>query len=274
MPKPISVPASEGATPLLGPGDPAPVEVVNAAGEAPVLLVCDHASRRIPGALGKLGLDDALLMRHIGWDIGAAAVTQHLSARFKAPAVFAGYSRLVVDCNRDLGDPSCMPERSDGIDVPGNCALSDAARKSRADALYWPYHEAIAARLDAFAARGLFPAILAIHSFTPVMNGLVRPWHVGILWDKDGRIAVPLMANLRRNEDIVVGDNEPYSARVPAGYTVRAHALPGGLAHVAVEIRQDVIDTPAGAERWAQILGDALAPILGDPELFRAEHSS
>jgi predicted N-formylglutamate amidohydrolase len=256
---------------LLGPDDPPPVEVLDPGGRAPVLLICDHASRAVPQRLGKLGVDDAALMRHIGWDIGAAEVTRHLVRRLDAPAVLSGYSRLVADCNRRLGDPSCMPEVSDGTEVPGNRGLTAADRAARAASLYEPYHDAIARRLDEFARRGVAPAIVSLHSFTPVMNGFVRPWHIGILWDKDPRIAVPLIENLAARGDLVVGDNEPYSAREPAGYSLLRHAIPAGLPHALLEIRQDVIDTAAGAARWAGIIADALEPILAAPELYRAE---
>jgi predicted N-formylglutamate amidohydrolase len=258
-------------TDLLGPGDPPAVEVLDPAGTAPVLVVCDHAGRAVPRRLGGLGVDEAALMRHIGWDIGAAEVTRHLVRLLDAPAVLSGYSRLVADCNRRLEDPSCMPEVSDGTEVPGNRALSAADRAARAEALYFPYHEAIQRRLAAFAARGVSPAIVSIHSFTPVMNGFVRPWHIGVLWDKDPRIAVPLIENLSRRRDLVVGDNEPYSAREPAGYTMLRHAVPAGLPHALLEIRQDLIDTATGAGEWAGIVAAALRPILAAPDLYRAE---
>jgi predicted N-formylglutamate amidohydrolase len=256
---------------LLGPGDPPPVEVLDPQGNAPVLLVCDHASRAVPRRLGSLGVDEVALMRHIGWDIGAAEVTRHLVRLLDAPAVLSGYSRLVADCNRRLDDPSCMPEVSDGTEVRGNRALSAEARAARADALYFPYHEAIERRLEAFAARGVSPAVVSIHSFTPVMNGFVRPWHIGILWDKDPRIAVPLIDNLRARTELVVGDNEPYSAREPAGYSMLRHAIPAGLPHALLEIRQDLIDTPPGAEEWAESIAAALRPILATPDLYRRE---
>jgi predicted N-formylglutamate amidohydrolase len=167
-----------------------------------------------------------------------------------------------------------MPAVSDGVEVPGNRDLCADARRARADALYWPYHAAIRECLVAFRSHQIAPALISIHSFTPVMNGFARPWHIGILWDTDGRIAVPLIENLRRNGEIAVGDNEPYSAREPAGYTTGAHAVPVGLPHVAVEIRQDLIESEAGAEHWARLLGDALAPIVAAPSLFRAEPSA
>jgi predicted N-formylglutamate amidohydrolase len=257
--------------PLLAPDEPAPFETLNPEGKAPFLLICDHASRRVPQALDGLSLDEALLLRHIGWDIGAAEVTRGLARHFEAPAVLAGYSRLVIDCNRRLGDPGSIPEVSDGVVVPGNRALPETEARRRQDALFHPYHQAIDAALARWTGRGLTPALVSIHSFTPVMNGFERPWHIGILWDQDPRIAVPLMANLRAQADINVGDNEPYSARVPQGYSVAAHAASRGFPHVAVEIRQDLIDTHHRAAEWIERLSTALSPVLRDGSIYRAE---
>jgi len=259
-------------TELLTASDPPAVEHVNAAGKAPVLVTCDHASSRVPKSLRSLGLDAESLLLHIGWDIGAADVGRGLARRLDAPAILAGYSRLVVDCNRDLDDPTSMPAVSDGVPVPGNRDLSPAAKARRVAALFRPYHGEIEAALDGFAARGVHPAVLSIHSFTPVMNGFGRPWHIGILWDKDPRMPVPVLAALRREPGFVVGDNEPYSAREPAGYTVRTHAEKRGLPHLNVEIRQDLIATDAGASEWADRLARVLTPILEDPSLYQAKH--
>ncbi len=256
-------------SPLLGPDDPAPVELCHAAGAAPVLLTCDHASPVIPRALAGLGLAPDLVRQHIGWDIGAAAVTRLLAPALDAPALLSGYSRLVVDCNRDPEDPTSIPAASDGVAVPGNRDLSPEQRAARIDACFRPYHAAIAARLDALLAADRVPALISIHSFTPVMNGFARPWHVGILWDKDPRIPVPLLAALRADATLVVGDNQPYSAREPAGYTVRHHAVARGLPHVAIELRQDLIADAAGAAAWAARLAAALAPILARRDIYR-----
>src|SRR5579863_3148995 len=222
---------------LLRPGDPPAVEVFNGEGKAPVLATCDHASNRVPLALEKLGLSDGDLKKHIGWDIGAAGVTRLLARKLDAPAILAGYSRLVVDCNRDVADATSMPAASDGVRIPGNETLTETTRRQRIEALFQPYHRAIEQALDRFAERSVHPVVLSIHSFTPVMNGIARPWHMGVLWDKDPRIPVPLLAALRRETGLMVGDNEPYSAREPAGFTVRTHAIGRGLPHVAVEIR-------------------------------------
>ena len=258
---------------LLGPGDPPAWRAVHAAGQAPVLLVCDHASNRVPAALGTLGLPAAELERHIAWDIGAAAVTERLALLLDAPALLSGYSRLVLDCNRHPGGAGSIPSVSDGIAVPANRDLSEAAVAARVAALFTPYQQAIGARIAAFAAAGIVPAIVSIHSFTPAMNGRPRPWHVGILWDDDPRIARPLLDCLGAEAELVVGDNEPYSAREPHGYTTDVHGTRAGLPHVLVEIRQDLIADDAGATAWADRLAAALKPILADPKLYAIRHS-
>lgn len=256
---------------LLGPEDPAAVEICNE-GAAPVLLTCDHASNVVPRSLAGLGLAPEALEQHIGWDIGAASVTRRLARALGAPAIFSGYSRLVIDCNRSPDDPSSIPEASDGIPVPGNRNLAPEARAVRRRTCFEPYHQAIAARLDALLATGNVPVLLSMHSFTPVMNGVVRPWQVGILWDKDPRLPVPLLAALRADPSLVVGDNEPYSARAPAGYTLRHHAVARGLPHLAIELRQDLIAAPEGAASWAARMAAALSPILARQELYRIDH--
>lgn len=153
--------------PLLGPGDPPPVTVLNREGRAPVLLLCDHASNAMPASLGTLGLDDAALSRHIAYDIGAADVTRALVERWDAAAVLSGYSRLIIDLNRDLDDPTSIPVISDGVVVPGNRALDPAEAAQRVDGLFWPYHSTAAAEIDRLRGRGQVPAVVSIHSFTP-----------------------------------------------------------------------------------------------------------
>lgn len=246
--------------PLLGPGDPEPYEEWWPGEPAfPVLLTCDHASSRVPAALDGLGLPLADRERHIAVDIGAAEVTRELARLLQVPAVLSGYSRLVVDCNRHLDDPSAFPETSDGSAIPGNSGLSPAARVVRAEALHRPYHGAIARLLTGL---GPEPGLLAIHSFTPVLGGVARPWHVGVLWDADDRLAAPLLGALRAGGNWVVGDNEPYSGRDPVGYTMDCHAESRGLPHVSIEVRQDLVVTPEGVAHCARLLASALRSIL------------
>ncbi len=260
--------STEGTYPLIGDGDPPPFTVVNADGAANVLLVADHASCAFPSAMNQLGLDDWVLDRHVAYDIGSAAVTLCLSELLDAPAVLAGYSRLIVDCNRRLDDPTAFIEVSDGIAVPGNIEIDEQEKARRVRSFFAPYHGAIEAELARLGQRGITPGLISIHSCTPVFDRVVRPWHIGVLWDRDSRIAGPLLDKLKAMPDICVGDNEPYSGRHPHDYTIDHHAEPGGLPHVGIEIRQDLIDQRDGAEAWAERLYRGLKDVLADPALY------
>ena len=264
-----------GATPgagggLLGPDDPPAFEVLNPEGTARFAILCDHASNRVPRALDSLGLSPAELERHIAWDIGAAAITRRLAAHFDAPAVLAGYSRLVIDCNRRLEDAQSILSRSDGTAIPGNRSLTGEDAAARAEACFEPYHRACTAVLDGMEARGgEVPPVVMMHSFTPVMNGALRPWHAGVLWDgDDGRMALPLLHALRARDGLHVGDNEPYTGTSPHGYTMPTHAARHGRANVQIEVRQDLVADEPGIERWSGILIEALTGVLADPSLY------
>lgn len=243
---------------LLGPGDPPPFTVYNEKGRAPLLLLCDHASKTVPRALGDLGISEDELARHIGWDIGGLDAAIELSKSLDAPLVASGYSRLVIDCNRWPGGEGSIPEISDGVYVPGNRGLAKEQIDSRAEACFWPYHREVERHLDRLAAGGRPVALLVVHSFTPEMNGFRRPWHVGVLWNDDPRLPDPLLAELRRDPTLTVGDNEPYSARASYEYTLNAHARPRKLPHCSLEVRQDLIETPGEARAWAQRLAPAI----------------
>jgi len=257
---------------LQGPDEPPPVEILRPGAPSPFLLLCDHASNRVPRALDDLGLDAAALARHIAWDIGAAAVTRGLSQRLDATAILSTFSRLACDANRKPDDPGCMPAVSDETTVPGNAALTEPDRAARIAAFHRPYHAAVAEEIARREAAGGLPIVIAVHSCTPVMRGFRRPWEIGVLWNEDERLARPLIEALDAR-GLVVGDNEPYSGRDPHGYTLHVHAEPRGLAHVLFEVRQDLIDTQEGAERWADILAAVLAARLDDPALRRRLHT-
>jgi len=255
------------AAPLLGPGDPPPFELHNEGGGRPCLLICDHASAVIPKILDDLGLDAGQRRRHIAWDIGIAEVTRRLANLLDAPAVLSGYSLLVIDCNRHLEDPSSIAQESDDVPVPGNRRLDAAARAARAEACFWPYHHAITGQIRRMREASRPPALISLHSFTPVMQGFERPWHIGVLWNNDGRLAIPLLAGLGRDPAICVGDNKPYDGRVGRGYGVAMHGEREALAHVLLELRQDLIDTHHGAEAWANRLAPLFEEILAQPDL-------
>ncbi len=266
---PVMAPDENPSRGLLGSGDPLPFRRANPAGRAPLLLVCDHAGRAIPAALQGLGLPPAALARHIAYDIGAAQLTRRLARQLDGRAVLARYSRLVWDCNRAPGDPDACPDLADGQRVPGNSGLHARDLDQRRAEIYQPYHGAIAREVARLVKRGPPPALISIHSFTPEMGGTQRPWHVGVLWNKDGRIAEPLMAALSAHPaGLRVGDNEPYSGRLVA-YTLEHHAAAAGLPHCALEVRQDLVATPAGIAHWADLLGRILSRILATPDLNR-----
>ena len=258
-------------SPLLGPGDPPVCEIVNHEGTAPLLLICDHASRTIPAALDGLGVDKALLRQHVAWDIGAGDVTRGLSHRLDAPAVLAGYSRLVIDLNRQPGDPESIPQESDGVRIPGNRGLGELDETERVDTFFWPYHHAVNNTLAHLWRRGTPPLLLSIHSFTPSLKGENRYWHIGVLWNRDPRLPKPLIGELRAHDYLHVGDNEPYSG-VDLAYTIDRHAGAAGLPNCAVEIRQDLLEDAAGVESWVDILADAMRIILAREDIFRVEH--
>lgn len=260
---------------LLADDEPDPFEILRPDGTAPLLLVCDHASRRVPRSLGTLGLEEGELTRHIGWDIGAADVTRKLSALLNAPTVLCQYSRLVIDCNRQPGDPTSIPPVSDTTPVPGNQGLSEVAEQARTDAIFWPYHRAIGDTLAHVWRRQpqQAPIVISIHSFTPCMrSGEPRPWHLGFLFNRDERLTQAMAARFRDCfPELCLGLNEPYSGKDSA-YTMDTHATAAGLAHVGLEIRQDLIGDDAGTSQWAEYLATVLDPLLGQDSLHRVEH--
>jgi predicted N-formylglutamate amidohydrolase len=253
---------------LIGPGDPPPYMSYNEHGSAPVLLVADHASPFFPASLNQLGLADWVLEEHVAWDIGVDELARCLADELDAPLVLAGFSRLIVDPNRRPEDPGAIPQISDGIAIPGNLGLDPAQRTQRFRSFFEPYHDAIERRLEAFLQNGVTPAMIAVHTCTPVFDRVVRPWHVGIMWDKDPRIPQAVMAHFDKNDEVCIGDNEPYSGRHPHDYTIDHHAESRGIPHLGFEVRQDLVAEADGARKWAAILAASLKDILADEALY------
>lgn len=254
----------------LAESDLPPFRIINPAATRPVLLIADHAGNHVPTAMNNLGLGANDLLRHIAWDPGAAEVSTALAKRWNATAVLSQYSRLIVDPNRPLGDESAMPAISDGTTIPANQTLSDTERRRRADLFYWPYHQAIENQMARLKRLGPGPMLVSIHSFTPAFGGEERPWHVGVMAAADRRLADALIVRLSRQAELVIGDNEPYSG-VEYGYTLKVHAGAQGLASVQIEMRQDLVADNDGIERWTDILDQALAPLIEDPNLLAIE---
>lgn len=241
----------------------------NQGAPAKVLFLCDHASNAAPAELNLLGLSDADFARHIAYDIGAAELTRALADLSSAPALLARWSRLVVDLNRGSDDPTVVMKLSDGRVIPANRDLDRSGVEDRIRRYHAPYHEAVGAAIRDAGTRGIVPILVSMHSFTPHWRGHQRPWHIGILWDKDGRLALPLLERLRREPDITVGDNEPYTGALEND-TLYRHGTMNGLPHVLIEVRQDLIADQAGVTRWAArlhgVLSDALQA-MGAPDI-------
>ena len=243
--------------PLLALDEPPAYGVVNPDGASPYVLICEHASHRIPRALGDLGLVEADRMRHIGWDIGAQALALGLSAALDAPLFIANYSRLVVDCNRPLGNSSMIPEISENTQVPGNRGLTDDAKQARVDALFHPFQSAISRRLDARQALGQPTLVVGVHSFTPIYKGQSRPWHAGVLFGHAQAFGQAIITDLARVRGMNIAANEPY--RIDSDdFTVPIHGDARGLPAVLLEIRHDLIDAMSGVEDWTRHLTRAL----------------
>jgi len=234
---------------------------------SPLIFVCDHASNALPVEYGSLGLKPEAFKRHIAYDIGAADVTRALAEAFAAPALLGPYSRLLIDLNRGADDPTLVMKLSDRAIIAGN-ANADAAEIAKRVRLYYqPYHDSIEREIARVERAGVAPVLISVHSFTPEWRGFKRPWHVGILWsDKDPRLAQFMLVHLRRETDLVVGDNEPYSGELE-GDCMDQHAVARGFAHVLIELRQDLVDTPSKAQGWAARLQPILQAALGALDL-------
>ncbi len=216
-----------------------------------LIVICDHARNAFPDGYGTLGVDTAQLKRHIAYDIGAEAITELVAAALGVPAVLSRYSRLLIDPNRGADDPTLIMRLSDGAIIPGNRHLDDAERTKRTALYYEPYHAAIDRVIDRCLAAGVAPAILSLHSFTESWKNAPRPWHVGILWDKDPRLAQPLLDAFYAEGDLIVGDNQPYVGHLK-GDCLYQHATERGLASAIIEFRQDLVRDEAGQAAWAE----------------------
>jgi predicted N-formylglutamate amidohydrolase len=243
---------------LLGEDDPAPVRVLRPEGASQFLLTADHAGRAIPRRLGDLGLSDSELARHIAWDIGIAGVTETLSRLLDATAVLQAYSRLVIDCNRHPGWESSIPAVSELTEIPGNRAIPPSEREARRREIFLPYHQAIAELLDRRQRAARRTVLIAMHSFTPVFKGETRNIDVGILYNRDRRLAGIMLDLLRAEGDLAVGNNAPYAITEASDYTVPVHGEGRSLPHVEIEIRQDLIGDASGQAAWASRLARLL----------------
>jgi predicted N-formylglutamate amidohydrolase len=241
-----------------------PFTLLNQAGAAAIVIICDHASNLVPPHLGDLGLGRHELQQHIAWDIGAAGIARILAQDLDSPAILCGTSRLVIDCNRHPHDPKAMPEVSDGIVIPGNRNLDGAARQARVAAYFNPYHDAIEAVIAARLRAGQRPLVLSVHSMTAQMSsGTFRPWQIALSSNERREATDRMLAILRRHAGITVGDNQPYNMDPAEDYSTPVHALARDLPYLQVEFRQDEVADAAGIRRWATLFGAAMREFQG-----------
>ena len=242
-----------------------PVVMENPEGAGPFVIVCDHASNRIPDEYKSFGYAEDALQTHFAWDPGALAVSRSLSALLDAPLLWPDVSRLVIDCNRPIDASSLIVIESEGRPVPANRNVSDAQRAERIKRVHAPYHEAIDACLKRRLAAGMKSALIAVHSFTPVYLGKSRPWEIGIVFGDDRRLADDFIRGLQADPALTVGINQPYAPADQVYYTVERHAGPRGLPAAMIEIRNNEVADKAGQRQWAGRLADIL--IVAAPEL-------
>jgi predicted N-formylglutamate amidohydrolase len=257
---------------LLEPDEPQPAHVERADSDAPFVFACDHAGRRMPRALGDLGLAPEHFERHIAYDIGIEPVARRLAAAFDGPLVAQTYSRLVIDCNRPTHVAASIPTISEATPIPGNEGISEAEREARIAALFRPYHDTLEGILAARKRERVPTVLIALHSFTPIYHGTSRPWRLGLLYNRDPRLAGALLRILNDDAAPDIGDKLPYAVDDATDYTLPVHGERRGLLHVGFEIRQDLIGDPAGQSAWAdslelllrRVLLERLAPEFGD----------
>jgi predicted N-formylglutamate amidohydrolase len=243
---------------LLAHDEPPAFSTIGEPNASPFLIVCDHASNRLPRSLGDLGVSEAERNRHIGWDIGAAAVARGLAERLSAFTIMQNYSRLVIDCNRDPAVETSIVTISEHTEIPGNKHMNGLKRERRVVEIFAPYHARIAAELDRRRRETLPTALIAIHSFTPVYKSVARPWHAGLLFNRDARLSRLIMEALRREGGLAIGENEPYAVSDESDYTIPVHAERRGLPYAEIEIRQDLIADAGGQAEWARRLAETL----------------
>ena len=242
-----------------------PVVVVNEAGRAPFVLLCEHASRLLPKGYGRLGLPPAEFDRHIAWDIGAAEIATRVACVLDAPLFLAGYSRLLIDLNRPPDTATSIPEVSEATAIPGNTGLDASEAQRRRELCFRPFHDAVGAHLD--ARRGQPTAVVGIHTFTPVFHNVTRPWHAGVLFGQAEAFGLALAARIEASCGGIVGRNEPYRIESDMDYTVPVHGDARGLAAALIEVRQDLVTDVFNIERWSRLLADALASVTQLVEL-------
>lgn len=235
------------------------VEVVNASGRSPIVLLCEHASSYIPARYARLGLTQEEALSHIAWDIGAEAVARHLAVLIDAPLFLATHSRLLVDLNRPTDVASVIPVRSEATDIPGNHDIPATQRAQRLTDLFAPFHDRIAAHLDERALQERPTRLLSLHSFTRTYLGVRRDCDIGVLFDRARDWAEMFLQGLAAPHDLNVAANEPYAISPDMDYAVPVHGDARGFDAILLEICNDLIVDQDGQQQMAKRIAHALS---------------
>ena len=238
------------------------VETINPDGVGPALILCEHASNHIPPEFGELGLIPDALNSHAAWDPGARAVALGLSAALNAPLVAGCVSRLVYDCNRPPEADTAIPARSEIFDVPGNTNLTVAEKMCRIETVYDPFCTAVENVIAARQVAGRQTVLITIHSFTPVYFEEHRDVEIGILHDRDSRLADAMLDMSHRLPHRRIDRNQPYGPDDGVTHSLKLHGISNALPNVMIEIRNDLLTSEVREVAMASELLELIAPAL------------
>ena len=244
-----------------------PYKICNPKNNNNFIILCDHASYNIPKKYNKLGLTTNDLKKHIGWDIGALKLSKKISKKINSTLIHSGYSRLLIDCNRSLKSKGAFLDKSENIKIPGNLNISLKEKILRSKRYYFPYHNQIKKFINQSLKSNVIPSLVSIHSFTPVYFGKKRKWHIGLLQRKDQRLSSIFAKEIKKNQKIVLGINEPYKLDLAGDFTVPYFSESHGLPHVLIEIRNDLLIKDKSINFWANLISNILSKNINNDKL-------
>ncbi len=234
------------------------VEIINPDATSDVLLICEHASNHIPSKFNGLGLSEETINSHAAWDIGAFYVAKIMSKLLDATVIAPRFSRLLYDCNRPPSSPTAMPVKSEIYDISGNVNLSKVEKNRRVKEFYLPYSNALNNLLFERTEASRLPIIVTIHSFTPTYHGKRREVEVGVIHDKDSRLAEIFLKICKDDSNLICQVNAPYGQEDGVTHTLSEYAVAKGLHNIMVEIKNDLITEDKGQYEMAEFLASCL----------------
>lgn len=227
------------------------------------LISCEHAGNRIPPEWAAIMAPDCrLLPTHRGYDPGALDLAILLAAALRAPLHLSTTTRLLVDLNRSLDNPSLFGPSTSTLDARSRaCILREH---------YTPYRRTIQRDAARLARTRAGCDHISVHTFTPVLRGVKRRADIGLLYDparpREADLARRWAAAIRRLEPrLVVLMNSPYKG-TDDGLTTHLRRLHPDPSYAGIELEVNQKFPRAAGPRWlrlqrslAQSLVEALA---------------